>query len=179
MPNPVTQDGLTEKQEKFVQAYLGEANGNASEAYRTAYPISEKWTANSLGVEAYRTLHHPKVSRRIDEMREKAAAKTTMSLVEAKNQLATLARHCIADPEQAMRLGPVVVRAIERLAKLENWDAPQQVQVEQVQFNLNLAGSVAQNAQNDASEAESDPETVSIPVEAKTGSDGHSSEEWT
>jgi len=43
---------LTVKQAEFVRAFLD--MGNASEAYRCAYPKSQKWTPNAVAVEACR-----------------------------------------------------------------------------------------------------------------------------
>ncbi len=65
--------GLTVKQELFVQEYL--RCDNAAEAYRIAYPGSEKWTVNALNVNAHRNLHKPNISLRIKSIKEAAARK--------------------------------------------------------------------------------------------------------
>ena len=64
---------LTPKQEAFVQAYL--RTGNQGAAYREAYN-ADGMTANSIDVEAHRTLSHPKVALRVQQLQEKIAKKT-------------------------------------------------------------------------------------------------------
>lgn len=65
-------DRLTEKQEKFCQYYL-DTEGNASEAYRMAYDAANMqpgtvWSTASI------LFANPKVSARIDEIREERRA---------------------------------------------------------------------------------------------------------
>lgn len=55
------------KHEKFCQFYI--ETGNASEAYRRAFPDS-KMKDNSLHVEASRLLNSPNVSLRVSELRQ-------------------------------------------------------------------------------------------------------------
>ena len=53
---------LTEKQRKFVEAYMGQANGNATEAARLAgYSGSE----TALGVTGHENLRKPKIASAI------------------------------------------------------------------------------------------------------------------
>lgn len=62
---------LTLKQENFCQYYV-DIEGNASEAYRMAYNTS-KMKAESIWTEASLLLSNPKVSQRINEIKEKRA----------------------------------------------------------------------------------------------------------
>ena len=59
--------GLTQKQEKFCQAYI--ETGNASEAYRTAY-AADKMKAEAIHVKASELLSSGKVSVRVKELQE-------------------------------------------------------------------------------------------------------------
>ena len=74
-PGDTGKDGkhyrLTPKQEAFCLAYV--ETGNASEAYRRAYPRSETWTDGAVWTEASVTLHVPKVALRIVELMTEAA----------------------------------------------------------------------------------------------------------
>src|SRR5208337_787338 len=54
---------LTAKQAEFVRVFLG--TYNASEAYRCAYPKSQRWTQNAVAVEACRMRKKPKIRLRI------------------------------------------------------------------------------------------------------------------
>jgi phage terminase small subunit len=56
---------LTPKQEAFAQAYI--ETGNASEAYRRAYS-AKNFSDNALAVQASKTLKHPKVALRIEQL---------------------------------------------------------------------------------------------------------------
>jgi len=58
---------LTPKQEKFCQVYI--ETGNATEAYRQAYPRSLKWKENSVYRKAFDCLGNAKVANRVDELR--------------------------------------------------------------------------------------------------------------
>lgn len=157
MARHINEFGLTEQQEKFCLAYMGEAEGCASEAYRLAYPTSRGWKDNALNVEASRMLSNPKVDLRVKQLRRNAAGHATLNLVRAKEILSELAEAVADSPELIHKLGPVKIKAIERLAKMEQWDAPEQIQVEQVQFHLNLGG------QTDDDD-DSDPDEIIIPA---------------
>lgn len=157
MARHINEHGLTEQQEKFVLAYMGEAEGNASEAYRIAYPSSRGWKDNALNVEASRMLSNTKVDLRVKQLRRNAAGQCTLNLVRAKQILSELAEAVADSPDLIHKLGPIKIKAIERLAKMEQWDAPEQIQVEQVSFQLNLG------SQSD-DEDDSDPDEIIIPA---------------
>lgn len=59
---------LTEKQERF--ALKDFECGNGVEAYRYAYPTSEKWSDNAVAVQASRMRSNPKIVLRMQELRE-------------------------------------------------------------------------------------------------------------
>jgi phage terminase small subunit len=63
-------DTLTQQQENFCMAYV--ETGNASEAYRRAYPRSHKWKESSVNVEASKRLREPKISHRVRELQQEA-----------------------------------------------------------------------------------------------------------
>ncbi len=65
--------GLTVKQELFVQEYL--EHGNASQAYRVAYPTSKKWKDSSVWRQAKYTIDLPNVLARVNSIKEAAARK--------------------------------------------------------------------------------------------------------
>ena len=63
------QGALTLKQESFCQAYV--ETGNASEAYREAYPRSKKWKPEAVNVAASKMLGNDKVSVRVEELKSR------------------------------------------------------------------------------------------------------------
>ena len=63
------QKPLTINQEKFAQEYI--LTGNASEAYRRAYPKSLKWKENAVVVAGSKLLAKGNVSVRVAELRAK------------------------------------------------------------------------------------------------------------
>lgn len=67
---------LTLKQEKFCQFYV-DIEGNASEAYRMAYNTS-KMKPESIWTEASLLLSNPKVTLRINEIKEQRAKESTV-----------------------------------------------------------------------------------------------------
>lgn len=64
---------LTQAQDNFAAAYV--ETGNASEAYRRAYPKSLKWTVDSVCNKASEALRHVGISARVNELRAMAAKK--------------------------------------------------------------------------------------------------------
>lgn len=85
---------LTVKQEAFALAYL--EVGNASEAYRRAYNAG-KMTPNSIAVAASRLLNSPKVSLRVDELREEAQKRSGVTVDRILHELAIIAFSDIRD----------------------------------------------------------------------------------
>lgn len=68
---------LTQKQEAFCLAYI--ETGNASAAYRRAYPVSKKWKDQAVHVNASKMLADAKVSLRISDLRAAVASETIVS----------------------------------------------------------------------------------------------------
>lgn len=69
---------LTQAQENFARLYV--ELGNAAEAYRQAYPKSQKWKDSTLWPKASKLLAMDKVSTRVSIFRQQAAEKTSMTL---------------------------------------------------------------------------------------------------
>lgn len=64
--------GLTPKQEAFCLKYA--ECGNASEAYRHAYPKAQKWSNGSVRKAAFMMLENTNISPRIKQLQETNAA---------------------------------------------------------------------------------------------------------
>lgn len=87
MARPLNEFGLTEQQEKFCRVFV--ETGNASESYRQSYK-ADKMTANSIGREASLLLDNPKVTQRLNQLREthqKRHAITVDTLLEKLNRV--------------------------------------------------------------------------------------------
>ena len=69
---------LTQAQENFARLYV--ELGNAAEAYRQAYPNSQKWKDSTLWPKASKLLALDKVNTRVSEIRHLAAEKTQITL---------------------------------------------------------------------------------------------------
>lgn len=81
-------DTLTQKQEAFCLAYI--ETGNASEAYRRAYPVSKKWKDQAVHVNASKMLADAKVALRVDELRASIASATVVSEVRVIEEAARI-----------------------------------------------------------------------------------------
>lgn len=148
---------LTQRQENFALAYI--ETGNASEAYRRAYPASRKWTAKAVHTRASMLFGFAEVLRRIEELRAKAECEAIATRRETLIALTRILRACPSDiidengsidlrkvREMRQELAGIEIEdtpngrkykvkfkdgiaAIDRLAKLEGWDAPQKVEM--------------------------------------------------
>lgn len=74
---------LNPKQEKFCQLYV--ELGNASEAYRQAYNSTAKY--ESVNVSASKLLSEPKVSLRVEQIREATRANHNITLSDILREL--------------------------------------------------------------------------------------------
>lgn len=82
---------LTPQQEKFAQLVV--QLDNLSAAYRQAYNVGDKTTFSTIHTDASRIAQHPEVAVRIRELRDEAAAKSTIpSLVTRIQELRELER---------------------------------------------------------------------------------------
>lgn len=87
---------LTPAQEKFCSEYA--LHRNASEAYRQAYPRSQKWKPENLHLQASKLLKHPRVVTRTDQLlaRVKAVADRKFE-IKAERVLEELAAIAFSD----------------------------------------------------------------------------------
>lgn len=69
---------LTQAQENFAAAYV--ETGNASEAYRRAYPKSLKWQHASVNVKASAALASDKISARVAELKAAASKRNSVTV---------------------------------------------------------------------------------------------------
>jgi len=84
-----TEKGLTLRQETFVRAVV--AGKSQSEAYRTAYPSSQKWKPPHVWSAASELAGKPKVRRRVADLRRLAADSAVLdaaAILEAALRLA-------------------------------------------------------------------------------------------
>ena len=119
-------DKLNPRHEKFALAYF--ENGNASEAFRAAYPGALKWTDKTIWERASRLLANSKVQARLQEIRGKAEAEVLMTRAQACTLLANMANNSKA--KDTDRRG-----AIETLAKLNGWYAPDKVEAQSMSLS--------------------------------------------
>ena len=77
---------LTIKQEKFCRAYVGPAQGNASEAYRTAYN-SENMLPSTVNRKAKELIDLGKISARIDQLKAEYEASEAITVEEISGAL--------------------------------------------------------------------------------------------
>lgn len=84
---------ITVKQERFCQVYM--ETGNASEAYRQAYPKSQKWPEDAVRVNASKLLKNTNVSLRVRALAEDALKRheiTVDTLVDELEEARQLAK---------------------------------------------------------------------------------------
>jgi phage terminase small subunit len=102
---------MTPKQEKFAQAYI--ETGNASEAFRRAYPRSEKWKPEVVNVKASELLKHGKVLVRIRELQADHLERHKITI----DSLTADARRAIKLAENNGQAGPYVA-ALKFIAQM-------------------------------------------------------------
>ena len=86
--------GLTPQQERFARE-IG-AGRSGVEAYRAAYPKSEKWKDQSVRVEASKMLASPNISQRIDKIQAAGAKLAELEAAEIAQEIKRLALSDIA-----------------------------------------------------------------------------------
>lgn len=122
MARPLNEFGLTEQQEKFCRVFV--ETGNASEAYRQSYK-AEKMSANAIGVEASRLLDIPKVTLRLNQLREshtKRHAITVDTLLEKLNRVYDVAMDTGSDAAPRPAQAAAATGAVMAQAKLLGLD---------------------------------------------------------
>lgn len=80
---------LTHKRETFARLYVEQ--GDASKAYREAFPSSQKWKNSSVWESASKLLNDTKVSSRIAELKGKRAQKLDISENRVLAEIAAIA----------------------------------------------------------------------------------------
>lgn len=136
-------EGLTEKQKRFVEAYCGEAQGNATEAARLAGYSGNTGTLASMGHE---NLQKPDISRAIDEINGYVRSDAIASAEEVQAFLTGTMRGTECRSIVTTMTGPVLdadgkmvdapaepkdrVKAAEALAKMRGYVAPTKSEVE-------------------------------------------------
>lgn len=89
-----TQDNLTEKQENYCQQYV--ICGNQSTAYRIAYD-ADAMNSNTVAVEACRLHSNPKISLRIQQIRQENYENNKMTISELLLSVSDMVRFDPAD----------------------------------------------------------------------------------
>lgn len=131
--------GLTIRQEKFCNYYL--ECGNASEAYRRAYPSSQKWKDKSVNIAASVLMKTTKVSLRVDELKSKQSKQGEITREYMLDFFTRVLRgERVEDSIERVSYGEgddkrVVVKAkavskswaAERICKMLGYDAPLEV----------------------------------------------------
>ena len=114
---------LTPKQEKFCQEFA--KHGNASEAYRVAYPVSLKWKVQSVWQKAAQTMALVQVKSRIAELKSEIAEYAKIEAVEGARIYRTLIAYGMESVEdemgrntRTMRDPAVALKATDSLMKL-------------------------------------------------------------
>lgn len=124
MTDPVKGPGgrLTPKQEAFALAFF--ETGNAAEAYRRSYDVSENARDEWIYVEACQLLDHPKVALRLQEIRDHAERHAIYTRQKAMEELEE-ARLVGRDNAQAAAM----VSATTAKIKLLGLDKPARVEI--------------------------------------------------
>lgn len=115
--------GLTPKQDAFALAFF--ETGNAAEAYRRAYDVSENAKDGWLYVEACQLLDNPKITLRLKELQEQAERHSIYTRQKAMEELEQARA-------EAIKLGnpSAAVSAINGKVKLYGLDAPTKIRAE-------------------------------------------------
>ena len=117
---------LTDKQEKFAQAVA--AGKTYADAYREAYPVSEKWKDESIWCESSKLMADPKVIQRVKQIQEQRAKANEVTLEEVIKELSEWLRFDpieFFDEENCMKnihdLSPVARKQIADIKIQELW----------------------------------------------------------
>ena len=117
---------LTDKQEKFAQAVA--AGKTYADAYREAYPVSEKWKDESIWCESSKLMADPKVLQRVKQIQEQQAKANEVTLEEVIKELSEWLRFDpieFFDEENCMKnihdLSPVARKQIADIKIQELW----------------------------------------------------------
>jgi len=103
---------LTIKQDKFCRAFVGPAEGNASEAYRTAYN-AKNMLPSTINRKAKELMDNGKIAARIDELKAEHAHQNAITIEEITAGLRRAAEAAAAAGQQS-----AATQALLGLAKL-------------------------------------------------------------
>jgi len=93
----MSQQALTHKRETFARLYV--ERGDASKAYREAFPSSQNWKDKTVWEAASRLLKDSKVLARITELKSKRAQKLDISENRVLAEIASVAFSNVAELE--------------------------------------------------------------------------------
>ena len=117
---------LTDKQEKFAQAVA--AGKTYADAYREAYPVSEKWKDESIWCESSKLMADPKVIQRVKQIQEQRAKANEVTIEEVIKEMSEWLRFDpieFFDEENCMKnihdLSPVARKQIADIKIQELW----------------------------------------------------------
>lgn len=110
---------LTPKQEAFAQAYV--ETGNASEAYREAYPKARSWKPETVHSKASHLLNNGKVLARINELREELARLSLWTREQSVRALAEIVQTSDKPAE--------IIAAVKELNAMHGYNAPERLEV--------------------------------------------------
>lgn len=108
----MSNSNLTIKQEKFCRAYVGQADGNASEAYRLSYN-AENMLPATVNRKAKELMDHGKISAMIDQLKAEYAAQNSVTVEEITAGLRRAAESAAAAGQHS-----AATQALLGLAKL-------------------------------------------------------------
>lgn len=118
---------LNQKRELFAQTYI--KTGNASEAYRTAYPGSKEWTDKTVWAKASEMCARQEVKDRIAQLAKVTADKACMTKADVLREAMRLAKFDIrklyrpdGSPVPIHELDDETAAAVQAVDILEEWD---------------------------------------------------------
>jgi phage terminase small subunit len=103
--------GLTLKQEEFCWVYV--ETGNASEAYRRAYPRAEKWKPESVWARASALLKNNRVLIRVEELQKAVADRheiTVDHIIEELDEVRQVSLACVP-PQSSSAVSAIMGKA--------------------------------------------------------------------
>ena len=112
---------LTAKQTAFADAILDGKTG--SDAYRIAY--NTKGSNRAVARKAVDLMKHPAIIAYIKDMRSRVQTKKIMDKQEMLQELTEIAR---AKKKEGKEATTTRVSAMERIAKMQGFDAPQKIE---------------------------------------------------
>lgn len=110
---------LTPKQEAFCLAYI--ETGNASEAYRQAYPRARNWKPETVHREAHALLNNPKISTRLDELKAALVERNLWTREQSVKALIEV----VNNPDKQTD----VIAAVKELNAMHGYNAPDKLEI--------------------------------------------------